>query len=150
MKIYFDVSCLNRPFDDQRQPRIRDEADAITRIFDQIVAGRWSHVSSRMAEIEATAIEDEVRRRRVLQLLPRDIMELPPSVFDRARELIGRGLGSADAVHIAAAEALAADVCLTCDDRLLRRCVTIADELKVTIANPLTWLREQNDVSNAG
>jgi hypothetical protein len=46
MKVYFDVSCLNRPFDDQRQLRIRLESEAITLIFDQIDAGRWEHLSS--------------------------------------------------------------------------------------------------------
>ena len=30
MKIYLDVSCLNRPFDDQTQPRVRLEAEAVT------------------------------------------------------------------------------------------------------------------------
>ena len=30
MKIYLDVSSLNRPLDDQTQPRIRLEAEAVT------------------------------------------------------------------------------------------------------------------------
>jgi hypothetical protein len=29
VRIYLDVSCLNRPFDDQRQVRIRLESEAI-------------------------------------------------------------------------------------------------------------------------
>jgi hypothetical protein len=33
MKIYLDVSCLNRPFDDQGQARVRLEAEAVTVIL---------------------------------------------------------------------------------------------------------------------
>ena len=65
MRIYLDVSCLNRPFDDQSQPRIRLESEAVTLILEQIDAGDWRHVSSQIAEIEIAAIPDRERRRRV-------------------------------------------------------------------------------------
>ena len=150
MTIYLDVSCLNRPFDDQSQDRIRRESEAVLEIFDEIDAGIWMHVSSRMAEIEVEAIDEEVRRRRVLQLLPESKMELTDAVLARAREFVLQGLAAADAVHIAAAEALAADVLLTCDDRLVRRANRLADELNVRVANPIDWLKEQRDAANAG
>jgi predicted nucleic acid-binding protein len=150
MKIYLDVSCLNRPFDDQSQSRIRLESEAVTILLDQIDVGRWEQVSSRMAELETSAITDEVRRRRVLQLLPASRMELNSTIFDRARRLVELGLHAADAVHVAAAETVGADVLLTCDDRLLRRCRQIADELNVRIANPVDWLKEQDDATNPG
>src|SRR5712671_779205 len=104
MKLYLDVSCLNRPFDDQTQPRIRLESEAIALILEGIDAGTWEEVSSRMVEIELLNIADETRRRRVLELIPRGRIELVTSVFDRARELVNRGFGAADTVHLAAAE----------------------------------------------
>ena len=64
MKVYLDVSCLNRPFDDQGQTRIRLEAEAVTLILECIDAGRWRQVSSQMAEIEIAAISEAERRRR--------------------------------------------------------------------------------------
>ena len=103
-----------------------------------------------MAEIEASAMTNEVRRRRALKLLPASRIELSPSVFDRARRLVGFGLHAADAVHVAAAEAADADMLLTCDDRFLRRGRQIADELSVKIANPVDWLKEQDDATNPG
>jgi predicted nucleic acid-binding protein len=148
MKIYLDVSCLNRPFDDQKQRRIHLESAAVTMILDEIDSGRWEQVASRMSEIEVQAISDEVRRRRVLQLLPQSKMELSEAVYRRARQLVERRLGAADAVHIAAAEALGADVLLTCDDRFLRRAIKLADELNIRIANPIDWLKEQIDAAN--
>ena len=36
MKLYLDVSCLNRPFDDQTPTRIRLESEAISVIFERI------------------------------------------------------------------------------------------------------------------
>ena len=128
MKIYLDVSCLNRPFDDQTQPRVRLESEAVTLILEKIDAGQWEQVSSRMAEIELQAINDGVRRRRVLQLLPESRIELTATVFARTRQLVKRRLSAADAVHIAAAEILQADVLLTCDDRLLRRGRKLPDD----------------------
>src|SRR3990172_7633820 len=101
MKVYFDVSCLNRPFDDQTQPRIHLESEAVTLILDEIDAGRWEQGSSRMAVVEGQAIRDETRRRRVLALLPEGRMELTGPIFDRARQLVQRGLRAADAVHTA-------------------------------------------------
>jgi predicted nucleic acid-binding protein len=149
VKLYLDVSCLNRPFDDQTQIRIRQESAAVTQILEEIEAGRWEQVSSRMAVIELQAIRDERRRRRVLALLPESRIELTAPIIDRARELVLLGLGAADAVHAAAAEALQADVLLTCDDRLCRKGGRLAEELRVRIVNPVEWLKEQLDAENA-
>jgi predicted nucleic acid-binding protein len=149
MKVYLDVSCLNRPFDNQNQARIRLESAAVTMIFDEIDAGRWEQVASRMSEIEIQAITDDVRRRRVVQLLPERKMELTAEIFRRAREFVQHGLGAADAVHLSAAEAVGADVLLTCDDRFLRRTATIANPMKVRVTNPIEWLKEQIDATKS-
>ena len=150
MKIDLDVSCLNRPFDDQSEPRIRLESQAVTLLLEGADNGRWEQISSRMAEIEIVAIPDDVRRRRVLQLLPKSRMELGPQVFRRARRLIEFGIKAVDAVHVAAAEASDCDALITCDDRLLRRCRQIATELTIAVANPIDWLKEQSDATNSG
>jgi len=48
MRLYIDLSCLNRPFDDQGQDRIRRETEAIFAILTRIIEGRdaliWSWV----------------------------------------------------------------------------------------------------------
>ena len=150
MRIYHDVSCLNRPFDDQTQSRIHLESEAVLLILDEIDAGRWEQVSSRMAKLEIQAIPDAVRRRRVAQLLPQTTIELSGGIFDRARELVGYGLKAADAVHTAAAEESQAAVLLTCDDRWLRKADQISAKLSVSIANPIDWLQEQYDAPHAG
>ena len=46
MKIYLDVYCLNRPFDDQSQDRIHLEAESVLSIIKQVEQGDWYWVSS--------------------------------------------------------------------------------------------------------
>ncbi len=103
--VYLDVSCLNRPFDDQRQTRIRPEAEAVTVILERIDSGLYRHVSSQMAEIEISANADSERRRKTFALLPAgaDRMRLTPATFRRAAQLCNIGFKPADALHIAAA-----------------------------------------------
>lgn len=70
LRLYLDVSCLNRPFDDQRQPRVRLESEAVLYIFGRINRGIWLHVSSEMALVEIDAIRQSERRKRILSMLP--------------------------------------------------------------------------------
>ncbi len=122
MRIYLNVSCLNRPFDDQEQARIRLEAAAVGMILEAVDEGRWIHVSSEIAQIEIAANPDANRRARVQLLLPApdNLVMLTPALFARGKELEALGFKAADALHIAAAEKAAADVLLSCDDRFCR------------------------------
>ncbi len=151
MRVYLDVCCLNRPFDDQRQPRVRLESEAVALILERFDAGRWQQVSSQAAVIEIEAMVDDERRRRVMSLLPsrRDSTRLTSRMFERAEALVEQGIRPADALHLAAAEASRADVLLTCDDRLLRRARRIGKHLTVRVANPLQWIQEVWDAPDA-
>jgi predicted nucleic acid-binding protein len=150
MKIYMDVSCLNRPFDDQDQVRVRLEAAAVGEIFERFDAGDWQHVSSDMATVEVDANPDGERRKRVRLLLPerQNILKMTAAVWNRASAPIQLGFKPADATHVAEAEQAEADVFLTCDDRLLRTAVRSGGGLTVRVANPLDWLKEVDDAAN--
>ncbi len=143
MRIYLDVSCLNRPFDDHRQLRVRLESEAVISILERIEIGDWAQIASQISEIEVGAIQDVIRRRRVLRLLPHRSarIRLTKPLFGRAEELTNDGIKPADALHVAAAETSGADVFLTCDDRLLRRARQIKDRLRVVVENPVDWLK---------
>src|SRR5262245_42819031 len=107
MRIYLDVSCLNRPFDDQTQPRIRLESEAVLTILQEVQRGFWTQISSEMADIEIHANPDEDRRAEVALMLPEKSakVKLTAAVWSRAEELQQLGFKPADAAHIAAAEA---------------------------------------------
>jgi predicted nucleic acid-binding protein len=150
VKLYLDVSCLNRPFDDQTQARIRLEAEAVLLILERFDDGVWEQVSSDMAGIEIDAIPDPDRRARVRLLLPekKSILKLTDAVWERAAELESRGFKPADAVHVAAAEHTEADVFLSCDDRLCRVAKRRALQLRVRVANPVDWVKEVGNATN--
>ncbi len=147
MRLYLDVSCLNRPFDDQRQTRIRLEAEAIAEIMARTDRRRDTILSSEIVQVEIEAMNDPERRRRVQALLPAaaQTLRLSRREFQRADDLRRLGFKPADALHVAAAESLSADVLLSCDDRMCRAALRNARRLRVRILNPVEWLRELPD-----
>lgn len=150
MRVYLDVSCLNRMYDDQSQLRIRLEADAVAHILERVDRGLDLHVSSKMALIEIDANLDAERRQRVRSLLPdaRRTIPLDETMFTRAAALGQLGFKYADALHIAAAERLGADALLTCDDRLMRTARRHRSELRVHVTSPLVWMEECDEAAN--
>jgi hypothetical protein len=152
VKIYLNVSCLNRPFDDQEQARIRLEAAAVGVILERVDEGRWVHVSSEMVRIEIDANPDPKRRARVHLVLPEagNIVKLSPAAFTRGAALELLGFKPADASHVAAAEDAAADVLLSCDDLFCRTARHQANRLRVPIQNPLNWLNEVEHGADSG
>jgi len=82
------------------------------------------------------------RKRRAPRHRARKWVALEAEHVQRARVLQTLGLGEYDALHVACAEAGAAEVLLTRDDRLLRTAARHAAELHVRAANPVDWLRE--------
>jgi len=145
--IYLDACCLNRPFDDQTQARIRLEAEAVILILMRCEAGDWEWIGSEVLDWEIGQTPDPERRRRVGLLAVHIHRSVPvgPSEIDRAQELETWGIAAYDALHLACAESGGADVLLTTDDKLLRRSAARASDLHVRVANPLTWLREVSE-----
>jgi hypothetical protein len=66
--IYLDVCCLNRPFDDLTQERIRLEAEAVLLILDRCQSGRLELLGSEAIDFEIARIRDADRRQKVLAL----------------------------------------------------------------------------------
>jgi len=152
VRIYLDVSCLNRPFDDQRQSRIRLEAEAVALVFQCIDRGAWTQVSSEIAIREIEAIPDGERRNRVRALLPAapEMARLSDAAWSRAKELQELGFKSADVAHLAAAEENECDFFLSCDDRLCRTAKRHSKKMTIAVANPLDWLKRIEDADDAG
>jgi PIN domain len=141
-KIYLDVCCLNRPFDDWAQPRIRLEAEAILEILARCQAGQYHLLSSTALEAEINRTPDPLRQQRVrgsLNLAHTKIIVTQP-ILNRAKEIATLGCKPFDSLHIACAETAPADVFLTTDDRLLRKAQANAARLQIPVENPLQWL----------
>ncbi len=148
--LYLDVCCLNRPFDDQSQTRVRLEAEAVLSILEMADAGKLRLASSDIIDDELSQMPDAERREKVELLLAAGSkhISLTTTVERRATEFQKWDISPLDALHLASAEAARADYFLTTDDDLLRRAHRHADQLKVKVENPAKWfIQEATDES---
>lgn len=145
--IYLDVCCLNRPFDDLTQERIRLESEAVLLIIERCLSGSLNLLGSEALDFEIGKIVDLDRRQRILSLasLATSRIVISEDIAIRAREFQDYGFQPMDSLHLGCAEAGNADIFLTTDDRLLRRAIRNKDSLRVTAANPVLWLMETTD-----
>ncbi len=144
MKIYLDVCCLNRPFDDQTQDRIHLEAEAILSILNHSRTAGWSVISSDAIDYEISKMPDNEKRLmvQILSTMHDAHVRVDSGVEVRALELKRAGLQPLDALHIACAEKGKAEILLTTDDNLLSKALKNKRTLKVKVANPLRWVME--------
>lgn len=144
MKIYFDVCCLNRPFDDLTQDRVRLESEAVLTILNHCQTKNWHLLNSEMVEIEISKIPDDDKRLKVsiLSTLLKSEILINKEIESRAIEVEEMGFKSFDALHIACAEKGEADIFLTTDDNLLQKALQNKNLLKVRVENPVRWLME--------
>lgn len=145
--IYLDVCCLNRPYDDQTQDRVRMEAEAVKTIMFRIGRGIWAGIRSEVTDFEIGKMEDLDRHLNIVSMLDAMSVRIVMDEADRTRanELQKLGFKAVDASHIASAEHARADIFLTTDDDLLKNATRHKEELRVRVANPLSWLREELD-----
>jgi len=144
MKIYFDVCCLNRPYDDQTQDRIHLEAEAIIGILRHIELNEWIWVSSGVVNYEISKTQNNERKGR-LESMARwasEFVEVNEDIFIRAKKIQEFGIKEYDALHIACGEYGRADVFLSTDDKLLRIAEKNIKKLKIKVINPLIWLQK--------
>ena len=135
---------MNRPFDDQTQDRVRLESEAVLLILSRVQQGMWRWIGSDVLGFELDQIPDPERKQRVKalrRLIDRSVLH-ERDELERALQLEALGFGAVDALHIACAETTKSDVLLTTDDGLLRLAARFSSQLRVRVANPVTWLSE--------
>jgi len=119
--------------------RIRLETDAYYLILQALQDAKYAMVVSHVHIEEANAISDVEERRELLAVLENlgTAAECDRAAArDRAEHLHSRKFGLADAAHVAFDEATA-DVFITCDDRLARKCRR--EKVRVTTLNPVEF-----------
>jgi hypothetical protein len=143
MRVYLDICCLKRPFDDQSQPRIHLETEAILALLD--ASGRqieFLHTAAHDLENDQNPVASRAARvRQWLESIPRT--DLADDVLRaRTAELMNLGFKNFDAFHLASAETARAETFATCDDRLQATANRHAANLKVRVVNPVDLARE--------
>lgn len=150
--VYLDVCCLNRPFDDQSQDRIRLESEAVLTILFNCETGKWRLMNSEIIEYELSVIPDDERKEKVNAFinLACEKVKVDRKVKRRARELEKLGFKAYDALHLACAEIGGARIFLTTDDKLLNRAKRNVSKLNTAVENPVIWLMEVTKGESTG
>ena len=145
MKVYLDACCINRPFDDQTQDRVRLEAEAVLIVIRHFENHEWTWYGSDILDFELNQIPDIERRQKTRQLIRflHSIIEINGDIVGRAIDLEKLGFKAYDALHLACAEEANVDVLLTTDERFLRLGYRFKDQIKVKLSNPLSWINER-------
>ena len=119
MNLYFDVCCLNRPFDDQSQLRVRLEAEAVLSIMERAELYRWTIFGSEVIDFEIAQSPNQDRRNKAANLatIANEHIEIDVWITRRAEVLSFCGFKSMDALHLACAERKKADILLRVRDK---------------------------------
>jgi predicted nucleic acid-binding protein len=142
MRLYIDLSCFNRPFDDQSQERVRLETEAVLAVLTRIVEGKDALLWSWVMSFENDKHPNPERRDEIAvwEAISERTVGLSNQLEERARQISGAGIFGLDAAHIASAEEGGAEVLLTCDDALARRSRRLA--LALRVLNPVAYFQQ--------
>lgn len=142
--IYLDYNCFQRGFDDPRQIKIQIEALACQEIFVRAEEGQIQLVWSFMHEDETILCPFPERKYEVLRLAALCKMRVDPEeeIYKLAKSFQKKERISAkDAIHLACASYVGANVFLTCDDRLIRQTKRL--KLETVVMNPVDYIRQE-------
>lgn len=122
MRLYLDLCCFNRPYDDQEQVRIRLETEAKLVLQQKVREGVCELVWSSILDYENSKNPFEERSLAIRQWreLAAVYVRADEAVVECASALVGIGITEWDALHVASAIAAKADLFVTTDDRLLK------------------------------
>ena len=141
-RIYMDVCCLNRPFDNQSQDRVFLESESILAVMSHCERGSWTLTSSDMIEYELSRLSNASKLRKIKKLCnaAKDRIVSTENTKALARDYQKIGVKIMDSYHLALCEENNISVLLTTDDRFIRAAAKIMSRTRVV--NPVLWLME--------
>ena len=144
LNIYIDACCINRPFDDQRDGRVRLESESFLILLEEIEKGNLHWLSSVVLDFEIEQIPDRIKQKKTKNYLlsVNKKISVNLEIKNRAVELQSLGFKTFDALHISCAEYGKSDVFLTTDDKLLKLAIKSQETLKVKVFNITSWTQE--------
>ena len=142
LRIYLDMCCYNRPYDNQSQSRIAKEAQSKLHIQDLIVGGELELVGSYVLDYECSCNPFEIRRSFIKDFMSKNIKlyvgaERDDIITQMAKIIMGTGVKEKDAYHLASAMYSDCDYFLTTDRRLLK-----FKNNRINMINPIDFVEE--------
>ena len=122
--IYLDTNVYARPFDDQTQPIIQEEANAFLKIISEVRTSRLTLLCSDILAFEVQNILNEEKRAKV-----EDYLELCVEYIASSDEVLNVGkrvqnncpIRARDALHIASAILGQSRYFLSCDRKVVQK-----------------------------
>lgn len=141
MKIYLDNCCLNRPYDNQRNIKIRLETEAKLYIQQLIKESKLQLVWSYILDYENLQNPFEERRLRISSWKKFAINDIEEDVriINKAIELNKLGLRRMDALHVSCAIQGQCSYFITTDKGILKKSQVIEE---VKIIDPIFFIKE--------
>lgn len=149
MRLYLDVCCYCRAFDDLSQPRMREESFSLDLIYRAASAGRLTIIGSEALEREATRGRDSHRNQVLLATMARltaDRVPFGEAALLRADALKHFNIRDFDALHVASALEAKADWFLTVDDKLLARLGRALAGTAMKASDPVRFVETHTDL----
>jgi len=143
LRIYLDYNGFQRGFDDPNQVRIQIEALACQEIFNRAERGEIELVWSFMHQDESLLCPFPDRQLEALRLATLCRARAGPeqAIYNLAQSYIQQSaLSAKDAIHLACAIYVGADVFLTCDDKLLKQAIRLG--IAIGVLNPVDFIRQ--------
>lgn len=125
MRIYLDMCCYNRPYDDQSQLKISMETQSKLYIQTLIKDGKLELAASYMLRYECGNNPFEMRRNAIFDFIDRNTcvyvgMERQMVIEAKAAEIMKTGVKYKDACHVASAIYAECEYFISTDTRLLK------------------------------
>ncbi len=141
VKIYLDVCCFNRPFDDQSLLTIRLETEAKLGIQEKIKSGHLLLGWSYLLDFENNANPFSERRVEIQRWKETadSFVNETEEILLKMKELTSAGLKPLDALHIACAVSLQCKYFLTVDKGILKK---MTERSEIKIINPVNFIIE--------
>jgi hypothetical protein len=142
MKVYLDICCFNRPYDDQSHLRIKIESEAKLKIQEEIRSGVYKLVWSYILDYENSKNPFVERKEQIAKwriYASEDIQE-SGELLGLAGMLIEYGVKKIDSLHIACAIQAGANFFLTTDDGILKKALPLIKGVRIT--DPIDFIKE--------
>jgi len=141
MKVYLDICCYNRPYDDQNSLIIRIETEVKLEIQDRIRANIIDLVWSYILDYENHHNPHEERSSEISawRNIAKEYIIESTELLERMRSFEKLGIKSTDALHISCAIEAKCDYFITVDKRILNKRSLIQN---INICNPISFIEE--------
>lgn len=144
MRIYLDICCFNRPFDDQSDLIVRLQTEAKLHVQEMVRQGALDLVWSAIMDIENSANPDLNRKVTIADWQQIGVVDMSVNelVEQKAIILSQIGVKPMDALHVACAIEARAEYFLTTDNALLRK---MAKHDSIRVVDPVDFVRGLKD-----